>query len=137
VRYSEIDKQGVVFNAHYLTYFDTAITEYLRDLGFDYLGAGEETNSDFHVVRSLVEYREAIVFDQKIEVCVRADRVGRSSLTFRLEIHPAAEDRVLASGEVVWVDTNRTTHKSVPLPAAFVALLEQREGRPLAAEAPR
>jgi hypothetical protein len=26
VRYSEIDGQGVVFNAHYLTYFDTTIT---------------------------------------------------------------------------------------------------------------
>ena len=27
VRYSEIDAQGVVFNAHYLTYYDTAINE--------------------------------------------------------------------------------------------------------------
>jgi len=25
VRYSEIDGQGVVFNAHFLTYFDTSI----------------------------------------------------------------------------------------------------------------
>ena len=35
VRYSEIDGQGVVFNAHYLTYFDTTITEYFRALGYD------------------------------------------------------------------------------------------------------
>lgn len=137
VRYSEIDKQGVVFNAHYLTYFDTSITEYLRDIGFDYLGAVENTGTDFHVVRSLVEYKEPILFDQEIEVCVRADRVGRSSLTFRLEIHPAAEDRTLASGEIVWVNTDRTTHKPTPVPAASIALLEKREGRPLTAEAPR
>lgn len=32
VRYSEVDAQAVVFNAHYLTYFDTAITEYFRAL---------------------------------------------------------------------------------------------------------
>lgn len=28
IRYSEIDGQGVVFNAHYLTFYDTTITEY-------------------------------------------------------------------------------------------------------------
>ena len=38
VRYSEIDGQGVVFNAHYLTYFDTTITEYFRALGYDQYG---------------------------------------------------------------------------------------------------
>ena len=37
VRYSEIDAQGIVFNAHYLTYFDSAMTEYLRNLGYDYV----------------------------------------------------------------------------------------------------
>src|SRR5438445_12442479 len=35
VRYSEIDGQGIVFNVHYLTYFDTTITEYFRALGYD------------------------------------------------------------------------------------------------------
>jgi acyl-CoA thioester hydrolase len=35
VRYAETDLQGIVFNAHYLTYFDTAIYEYLRDLPFE------------------------------------------------------------------------------------------------------
>ena len=38
VRYSEIDGQKVVFNAHYLTYYDTAITEFFRVLRYDYAG---------------------------------------------------------------------------------------------------
>jgi len=56
VRYSEIDGQKVVFNAHYLTYFDTAITEYLRWLPIDYKQYIKETGCDFHTVRTLVEY---------------------------------------------------------------------------------
>ena len=32
IRYSEVDAQGIVFNAHYLTFFDTAMTEYLRNI---------------------------------------------------------------------------------------------------------
>lgn len=30
VLYSEVDAQGVVFNAHCLTYFETTITEYFH-----------------------------------------------------------------------------------------------------------
>ena len=35
VRWAEIDMQRIVFNAHYLTYYDTAITEYFRAIAFD------------------------------------------------------------------------------------------------------
>ena len=57
VRYAEVDGQGVVFNAHYLTYYDTAITEYLYELGYDYIGAVKETGEDYHLVKSVVEYK--------------------------------------------------------------------------------
>jgi YbgC/YbaW family acyl-CoA thioester hydrolase len=71
VRYAEVDAQSVVFNAHYLTYFDTAITEYFRTIGYDYYGEVTRTGIDFHAVRSLVEYKAPIRFDEEIEVCVR------------------------------------------------------------------
>ena len=32
IRYAEVDAQGIVFNSHYLTYFDCAITEYYRKI---------------------------------------------------------------------------------------------------------
>ena len=37
VRYAEVDGQGVVFNAHWLTYFDETCTRFMESLGF---GAG-------------------------------------------------------------------------------------------------
>ena len=36
VRWAEIDGQSVVFNGNYLTYFDVAVTEYWRALGWVY-----------------------------------------------------------------------------------------------------
>lgn len=137
VRYSEIDGQKVVFNAHYLTYYDSAITEYFRDLGYDYMDQVKRTGSDFHTVRTVVEYKRPILFDAEIEVHVRAARIGRSSLTFALEIHPAAAsgrtsaEGAYALGEVVWVNTDQTSHKATPVPEELVALLQQREGRSL------
>lgn len=132
VRYSEVDQQGVVFNAHYLTYFDTAITEYFRALPYDYMGQVRRTGTDYHTVRSVVEYKQPIHFDQEIDVCVRAARIGRSSLTLALEIHPKGVDDLLASGEIVWVNTDQTAHKSVPLPEELVERLRAKEGESLA-----
>ena len=113
VRYSEIDGQGVVFNAHYLTWFDTAITEYFRALGYDYAVETKASGIDFHVVRALVEYKAPIPFDQEIDVGVRVGRVGTSSLRFDLGVFARGEDRLFATGEIVWVYTDQTTHQTV------------------------
>jgi acyl-CoA thioester hydrolase len=131
VRYSEVDLQGVVFNAHYLTYFDTALTEFMRHVGYDYLGRAEETGTDFHTVRSVVDYLAPIRFDQRIDVFVRVGRLGRSSLTFELEIRSPGEDRALARGEIVWVTVDRANHRPVAVPDDMAALFEAHERRPL------
>ena len=128
VRYAEVDGQKVVFNAHYLTYFDTAITEYFRALPYDYMGQVERTGEDFHTVRSLVEYHQPILFDEDIEVHVRVARLGRSSMTFLLEIHPAGTEDLRATGEVVWVNTDQATHKSAALPQDLVDRATAKEG---------
>lgn len=120
VRYSEVDGQKIVFNAHYLTYYDTAITEYFRALPYDYMGQVERTGQDFHTVRTLVEYQQAIAFDEDIEVLVRTSRLGRSSITFLLEIHPQGREDLRATGEVVWVNTDQETHKSAAVPQDLV-----------------
>ena len=36
VRWVEVDMQKIVFNGHYLMYFDTAVTEYWRQLAMPY-----------------------------------------------------------------------------------------------------
>lgn len=128
IRYSEIDGQGIVFNAHYLTFFDTAITEYFRALGYDYKAETRRTGLDFHTVRSLVEYKAPIEFDEEIDVCVRTGRIGRSSLRFDFEVHGAGIDDLRATGEIVWVNTDQTTHRPELLAADLVALLVTHEG---------
>ncbi|MGB6010492.1 MAG: thioesterase family protein, partial [Desulfobacterales bacterium] len=127
VRYAETDAQGIVFFAHYLTYFDTAINEYLRDLPHNYIEHVKQTGTDFHVVKVTVEFFAPSHFDDEIEVCVRTGRIGRSSLTFFIEIFPKNSETTLVKGEVVWVNTDQKTHKSVPLPEALVVKLRNKE----------
>ncbi len=126
VRYSEIDAQGIVFNAHYLTYYDITITEYLRALRYDYDGMVRKSGLDFHLVKALVEYQRPIVKDSEIEVGITVGRIGTTSLTWVLAIFLKGEDEVLATGELVWVCSKVGAHKSHALPAELVGLLGRK-----------
>ena len=132
VRYSEIDGQRILFNAHYLTFFDTAITEYFRNLPYDYMGQVEQTGTDFHTVRALVEFKAPVYFDEEIQVCVRVSRLGRSSITFALEIHPEGWEDLRATGEVVWVNADQGTHQSAALSRQLREKIVAFEGNHLA-----
>lgn len=131
VRYAEVDAQGVVFNAHYLTYFDVAHTEYMRAAGYDYAAEVRRTGLDFHLVKSLVTYRRPLLFDQLVDVCVRAARVGRTSVTNLFEIHAADADDLLASGETVMVCADLATHRPVPVMPTFLEAMRRIEGESL------
>jgi acyl-CoA thioester hydrolase len=128
IPFAQIDAQGVVFNAHYLTFFDTAITEYLRALPYRYeLGGDRAAGTDFHIVRAVVDYRAPIRYDDDIAVGVRTQRLGRTSIGFGLGIFPAEGEQLLSSGEVVWVNTDMKAHKAAPLPPTLLAAVGQRE----------
>jgi acyl-CoA thioester hydrolase len=129
VRYSEIDGQGVVFNAHYLTYFDTTITEYFRALGYDQFADAKATGIDFHVVKSLIEYKAPVLFDQELEVGARVARIGNSSVVFELAIYLKGRGEALVTGEIVWVYTDQKSHRPVPISKSIRDLIATREQR--------
>lgn len=127
VRYAEVDSQGIVFNAHYLTYFDTAITEYMRNINYNYQALVSNRGLDFHLVKSTVEYLKPIGFDEIIEIGVTAHKIGKSSLTWALAIFKKGATECVAKGEIVWVCAKVGTKKSHPLPEDFVKLLSGYE----------
>jgi acyl-CoA thioester hydrolase len=127
VRYAEVDSQGIVFNAHYLTYFDTAITEYIRNIGFDFQALVSKEGLDFHVIKSTVEYRRPVGFDEIIEIGVTALKIGKSSLTWVLAVFKKGVPDYSAKGEIVWVCSKLGANKSHPLPEDLVTLLSEYE----------
>lgn len=125
VRYSEVDSQGIVFNAHYLTFFDTAITEYLRSTNYDYQELVLGKGLDFFLVKATVEYLSPIGFDEIIEIGVTANKIGKSSLTWELAVFRKDEPQCLARGELIWVCSKVGTSRSFPLPEDLVHLLRE------------
>jgi acyl-CoA thioester hydrolase len=114
VRWAEVDRQGIVFNGHYLTYFDVAITEYWRAIGFPYPDALLTHGCDTFVKKATVEYHAPAGFDDVLDVGVRVARIGRSSMRFVLEIYRGQE--LLIEGEIVYVNADPATRKPTPVP---------------------
>ena len=114
VRWAEVDMQKIVFNAHYLTYIDTAIAEYWREIGLPYPhGYVERYGSDIFLRKASVEYLGSARYDDELAVCCRVAKLGRSSMTFHFEIYRAAD--LLISAELVYVNAD-SSMKAAPLP---------------------
>jgi acyl-CoA thioester hydrolase len=76
----------------------------------------------------VIEFFAPSHFDDEIEVHVRTGKIGRSSLTFLIEIFPKKEETPLVGGEVVWVNTDQKAKKSAPRPEELVGRVKEREG---------
>lgn len=113
VRWAEADMQGVVFNAHYLAYFDLAITEYWRAIAAGDAAWLRRTFERLYVVKSTLDFHASARFDDQLLVAVRCVRIGRASMTFDFLIQ-RGDDR-LVSGQNIYVHADGD--KSEPVPA--------------------
>jgi acyl-CoA thioester hydrolase len=125
VRWAEVDKQDVVFNGHYLTYFDVAITEYWRAIGVPYPAVTERWGTDLFVVKAGIEYHGPAHYDDVLDIGVRVGHIGNSSLRFTLGIFRG--DQHLIGGELVYVNVVPATRKASPVPPGLRELINAYE----------
>ena len=124
IRYSEVDAQKIVYNSHYLTFLDVSIFEFFDAIGFNQEEYIKETNNEFHTVRAVVEYKAPATLGDTIEVLTRIKKIGNSSITFQQEIYLRESDKLLATGEIVWVNTNQEEMVPTTVPDYLRQLLK-------------
>ncbi len=125
VRWAEVDMQKIVFNGHYLMYFDTAMADYWRALAVPYEQAMHQLGGDLYVKKASVEYFASAKYDDALDVCLKCTRMGNSSLTFTGGIFSGS--KLLVSGELIYVYANPATQTSQPIPATLRALFDSFE----------
>ena len=124
IRYSEVDAQKIVYNSHYLTFLDVSIFEFFDAIGFNQEEYIKETNNEFHTVRAVVEYKAPATLGDTIEVLTRIKKIGNSSITFQQEIYLHESDKLLATGGIVWVNTNQEEMVPTTVPDYLRQLLK-------------
>ena len=130
VRWAEIDAQKIVFNGHYLMYFDTAVAGYWRALAMPYMQTMEQLEGDLFVRKATLEYLASARYDDLLDVGVRCTRVGTSSILFGAAAF--RQDELLVSCELVYVFADPLAQSSKPVPDALRAVLHAFEaGAPM------
>jgi YbgC/YbaW family acyl-CoA thioester hydrolase len=121
VRWAEVDLMQVVFNGHYLMYVDTALGAYWRALGVVYNEAMDQLGADLFVRKASLDLQGSARYDDVLDVGVRCDGVGRTSMQFTAAVFRA--DRLLVTADLVYVFTSRPAGRPSPVPEALRNLL--------------
>ena len=125
VRWAEIDAQKIVFNGHYLMYFDTAIAGYWRALAMPYAQTMDYLGGDLYVRKATVEYESSAHYDDVLDVGIRTMRIGNSSIFFQCGCF--RQDELLVSCELVYVFADPATQTSKPVPQQLRDMLQAFE----------
>ena len=118
VRYSECDQQGVVFNAHYLAWFDINVTELWRSAFGSYQSAVER-GVDVVVAAAELRFRASARFDEVVQLEVAVSHLGTTSI---ITEHAVTRGGVrLVEGTLRHVMVDARTLAKTPIPEWFRA----------------
>jgi acyl-CoA thioester hydrolase len=126
VRYADLDPQGHVNNARYLSYIEQARVQYIRRLG---LWSGGSF-MDFGVILADVQmtFKSPITFGQAVRVGTRVSQIGNKSFRMDYCLEDAADGKELATGTSVLVTYDYHSGKTVPVPENWRKVITEFEG---------
>ena len=126
VRYGDLDPQGHVNNARYLTYMEHTRVAYARHLklwdGGSFFNFGM-IMADAHLV-----FKAPILWGQPIRVGMRIARLGNKSMDSFCIFEDGHSGQVLAEGASVLVAYDYHAGKTIPIPDEWRQRIQEFEG---------
>jgi acyl-CoA thioester hydrolase len=122
LRWADNDAYGHVNNVVYYAWFDTAVNEWLVANGLLDIAGGDPIGL---VVETGCRYFAPLAYPGTIEVGIALDRLGTSSVTYRLGVFAEGSDVPAAEGRFTHVYVARDTRRPVALPAEWRTMLER------------
>lgn len=119
-RWMDNDVYGHVNNVQYYSYFDTAVNHYLIKSGWLDIHHGEVVGL---VVETRCSYAASIAFPDELDVGLRVEKLGNSSVRYGIGIFRRDEPLAAAEGYFVHVYVDRKTNTPVRVPEALRAVL--------------
>ena len=120
LRWNDFDRFGHVNNAIFFELFDTAVNNWLTEVGL--------FQRDFDpmcvVARHACDYFLEIKQSDKVEVALAIETIGTSSLTYLPALFQIGEDRPAAQGTYVHVAVDRTTRRPTPVGPEAIKICE-------------
>ena len=121
-RWMDVDVYGHVNNVQYLSFFDTAVNGwYITKQILD------PTNSDsiFLVAETSCHYFSELLFPGVVYAGLKIEKLGRSSVVFKVGLFSGKEGTSAAHGRFVHVHVDRKTRRPTPIADKTRRVLEQ------------
>lgn len=126
IRYADIDAQGHLNNAKFLTFFEQARIQYLHHLGLFTKGTSfmdiGVILADIHVA-----FRAPVLWGMDVRVGVKTVHLGNKSMKVAQCLRNGPDGPILAEGEVVLVTYDYHTGATLPLPMKWREAIETFE----------
>lgn len=120
-RWADNDAYGHVNNTVYYQWFDTAVNAWLVEAGLLDIERGDPIGL---VVETGCAYFAPLSFPGEVEVGIAVDRLGNSSVTYRIGVFGMGEAACSAQGHFTHVYVDRSDRRPAPLPDDWRAKLE-------------
>ncbi len=126
VRYGDLDPQGHVNNAKFMTYMEQARVHYIKSLGL--WDASSFLDTGFILAEARVTFLAPIRFTHQVRVGVRVSRLGNKSLDMQYRLEEAQTRQELATGSSVQVAYDYRQSKTIPLSDSWRLAIREFEG---------
>jgi acyl-CoA thioester hydrolase len=120
-RWADNDAYGHVNNTVHYAWFDSAVNGWLIEAGLLDIAAGDPIGL---VVETGCRYADSITYPEPVEIGFGVERLGTSSVTYRLGVFVKGADEAAAEGHFTHVYVGRDSRRPAPLPGAWRARLE-------------
>jgi len=126
VRYGDLDPQGHLNNARYLTYMEQARIQYIHHLGL--WKGGSFLDVGIILAEARLTYLAPVQFNSQVRVGVRVTRLGNKSLEMEYILEDAVDGKLYARGSTVLVAYDYRSGQSIPAPHAWRQAIIHFEG---------
>lgn len=123
VRYSEVDRMGLVYHVNYLEYFELARSDWVRNYWRPYKEI-EDEGYCLVVLEAALNYHKPALYDDVLVIEAHPSDWGRSRLTFDYAVYRECESKPLCTGKTVHCFLN-SQRKVIRLPSELVEKLEE------------
>ncbi len=110
IRYGEVDRQGVVFNAHYLAYLDDVVDSWLREFEGDFKSLGW----DLMLKNASLEWHGPAGIGEVLNVQANVSRWGNTSFDISFEVKVG--NRLVLTAKIVYVGVRTGTTETLQVP---------------------
>ena len=123
VRWSDVDRAGIIFYGAYVRFFEIAETEMFRAAGLPYGTRFEQLSIWLPRAHFDCDFMYPARLDDRLRVVTYVSRFGTTSLTLNFDVWHLDASRLAAAAREVLVCTDRVSLVPTPVPAALRSAL--------------